>query len=109
MTSFLVAAPTLYRFLYSTGVRIGEASAIKNEDVDLEKNIVTQKNEKQEALVNPSLKIVLKDYISYRNKMPIADIGKSDKLFFVNYTGKSFTEAGVLVWFQEILRSCKIL
>ena len=29
MTSFLIAAPTLFRFLYSTGVRIGEALAIK--------------------------------------------------------------------------------
>ena len=58
--------------------------------------------------VNPSLKIVLEDYVSYRNKMPIADIGKADKLFFVNCTGKSITEVGVLARFKEILKSSKI-
>lgn len=112
MTSFLIAAPTLFRFLYSTGVRIGEALAIKNEDIDLEKNIVTLRKTKNKmhriVPVNPSLKIVLKDYISYRSKMPVADIGRADKLFFVNCMGKSITEAGVLGRFQEILRVCKI-
>lgn len=33
--------------------------------------------------VDSSLKIVLEDYISYRNKMPVTDIGKADKLFLL--------------------------
>ncbi len=58
--------------------------------------------------VDSSLKIVLEDYISYRNKMPVTDIGKADKLFFVNCMGGFITSAGVLARFQEILRACKI-
>ncbi len=112
MTTFLIAAPALFRFLYCTGVRIGEALSIKNEDVDLEKNIIILKKTKNKIHrmipVNPSLRIVLKDYISYRNKMPIASIDKADKLFFVNCMGKCITEVGVWTRFQEVLKSCKI-
>jgi integrase len=112
MTSFLITAPTLFRFLYSTGVRIGEALSIKNEDVDLEKNVVTLKKTKNKmhriVPINSSLKSVLEDYISYRDKMPVTDIRKADKLFFVNCMGGLITSAGVLARFQEILKACKI-
>lgn len=112
MTTFLIAAPALFRFLYCTGVRIGEALSIKNEDVDLGKNIIILKKTKNKmhriVPINPSLKIVLEDYILYRNKMPVKDIRKADKLFFVNCMGGCITSVGVLARFQEILKSCKI-
>ena len=112
MTTFLLAAPALFRFLYCTGVRIGEVLFIKNEDMDLEKGIIILKKTKNKVHriipVNPSLKTVLEDYVLYRNKMPIANIGKADKPFFVNCMGKSITEVGVYARFKEILKSCKI-
>lgn len=112
MTTFLIAAPALFRFLYCTGVRIGEALSIKNENVDLEKNVIVLKKTKNKmhriVPVNPSLKIVLEDYVAYRNKMPVADIGKEDKLFFVNCIGRCINKVGVLARFREILKSCQI-
>jgi integrase len=35
----MFAIPALCRLLYSTGIRIGEALAIKNEDIDFENHV----------------------------------------------------------------------
>lgn len=78
MTSTLIAVPAIIRLLYSTGMRIGEARYMKNEDVDFARKIIVLRETKNkiERLIpiNPSLFEVLNQYKTYRNMMPIKDI-----------------------------------
>ncbi|WP_394372979.1 tyrosine-type recombinase/integrase [Parabacteroides gordonii] len=45
--------PALYRILYATGIRIGEAISIRNRDVDLRRNciIIRRQKNKMERLI----------------------------------------------------------
>jgi integrase len=112
MNSILFALPAFFRLLYSTGVRISEASSIKNEDVDFErKQIIFKKtkNQKHRLIpVNDSLLVVLKQYVGYRNKMPLDGLSRPDGFFFVSPIGKPLLECAVLYWFKRILRNCGI-
>ena len=38
--SFILIMPALLRLLYSTGIRIGEALNIKNEDIDFDRKVI---------------------------------------------------------------------
>ncbi|MCP4313070.1 MAG: tyrosine-type recombinase/integrase, partial [Bacteroidetes bacterium] len=75
MNSAHFAIPALIRFLYSTGVRISEALSIKNVDIDYSHHwiIIRKTKNKMQRLVpvNSSLEEVMKQYESYRNRMPI--------------------------------------
>jgi integrase len=112
MNCTLFALPALFRFLYSTGVRIGEALSIRNEDVDFERQRIIlgkTKNRKQRLIpINASLFVVLKQYEAYRNKMPVQKVSASDSFFFVSSTGKHMSKCTVLVWFKKILKECGI-
>jgi integrase len=108
----IFAMPALLRFLYSTGVRINEALSIKNEDVDLaHQRIILKKtkNRMQRLIpVNPSLLAVLKQYVKYRNRMPLQFVSSPDHFFFVSPAGKPLADYSVLRWFRKILKDCII-
>lgn len=108
-TCILFALPALFRFLYSTGLRISEASSIKNEDVDFEsQRIILKKTKNQEQRlvpINASLLAVLKQYKEYRDKMPLPNISAPDSFFFVSPTGMPLSECAVLYWFKRALRN----
>ena len=74
--------PAFVRLLYSTGMRAGEALDIRNRDVDFERHIIclcyTKNREDRLAPINPSLETVLKQYIRYRNQLPIDGIDRPD-------------------------------
>ena len=112
MNSALFAIPVLIRFLYSTGVRIGEALSIRNRDVDyaLRRIIIRKtKNQMQRMVpVNSSLENVLKQYEIYRNRMPIKSLMDKESFFFVSAIGKPFTKSTAYSWFKKILRQCGI-
>ena len=112
MNSALFAIPALIRFLYSTGVRIGEALSIRNRDVDygLRRIIIRKtKNQMQRLVpVNSSLENVLKQYETYRNRMPIEGLTDKESFFFVSAIGKPFTKSTAYNWFKKILRQCGI-
>jgi len=112
MNSALFAIPALIRFLYSTGVRIGEALSIRNRDVDygLRRIIIRKtKNQMQRMVpVNSSLENVLKQYETYRNRMPIKSLMDKESFFFVSAIGKPFTKSTAYSWFKKILRQCGI-
>lgn len=99
--------PTLCRLLYSTGIRIGEALALKNEDVDFENRVIyvnkTKNGQQRLAAINESLLKVLKSYESFRNKIPINDVHQSDHCFFVTQLGKSCRYGSAQLWFGKIL------
>ena len=75
MTSSLFSVPTLLRLLYSTGVRIGEALDLKEEDVNLDEKflrIKDSKNGKQRIIhITDSLLSVCKQYVIYKDKLPL--------------------------------------
>ncbi len=112
MNSALFAIPALVRFLYSTGVRIGEALSVRNGDVDyaLRRIIIRKtKNQMQRMVpVNPSLEKVLKQYEVYRDRMPIKNLMGKESFFFVSTVGKPLTNSAVYRWFKKVLKQCGI-
>lgn len=91
----LICLPSIFRFLYYCGARVGEVMAITNEDVDFEKGVVILRETKnrQHRLIpmNQAMKVVLSQYVWYRNKMEIKDIANPEKPFFINHEGKRIT------------------
>jgi integrase len=108
----LFSLPTLYRLLYGTGMRIGEATALKNEDVDIMRQriiIKKTKNKKQRFIpINDSLSAVLKQYIEYRNKMPLPNVNELDSFLLISPAGKPLSSCTVLQGFKRVLRECEI-
>lgn len=112
MTSVLITVPSLIRLLYSTGMRIGEALSLRNEDVDfLRKRILLKrtKNQMERLLpICPSLFEVLNQYRVYRDRMPIKGVSDPTAFFFVSTVGKPVNKSSIRRWFKEILVQCGI-
>jgi len=108
----LFAIPALFRFLYSSGVRISEALSVRNEDVDFErKRIILKKTKNQmQRLIplNTSMIAVLQQYEEHRNNMPLAEVSAPDSFFFISPLGKPLVACTVLVWFKKVLKKCGI-
>ena len=105
----LICLPLLIRTLYSTGIRIGEALALKNEDVNLLENYLRvrdSKNGKERIVpISETLAEACRHYIIYRNKMPRR---RSFEYFFVKLDGSQPSPATVGVWFRRCLRQAGI-
>ena len=112
MTSILIVIPCLIRLLYSTGMRIGEALSLKNEDVDFKhKRILLKqtKNQVERLLpICPSLLEVLRQYKTYRDRMPVKGVSNPAAFFFVSTIGKQVGMSSVHRWFREILTQSDI-
>lgn len=112
MISTLIAIPAIIRLLYSTGMRIGEARYLKNEEVDLVRQniLLKQTKNKIERLIpiNASLFEVLNQYRIYRDKMPIKGVNVPTAPFFVSTIGSPLGKTTIGKWFAEILEQCKI-
>ena len=72
-TSCLMCMPALIRLLYATGLRIGEAVALKDTEINLEKNYLMvrdSKNGKQRIIpIDASLVEVCRTYKNYRDQL----------------------------------------
>ena len=88
-TLCLFSMPTLFRVLYATGIRIGEALNLNIEDVNLEKGTILirkSKNQRQRIVpITPSLEAVLHQYISYRDRMPLKSIRHKESPLFISH------------------------
>ena len=106
------AMSALLRLLYSTGMRINEALNIKNQDVDFKRHtislIMTKNKESRLSPINESMEKVLRQYISYRDKMPIKNIDAPDAYLFVNLSGGQLNSSQVLSRFRIILKTAGI-
>ena len=104
--------PCLFRLLYSTGMRISEALNIKNGDVNFQSDLIfltKTKNGKERIIpMNPELKVVLSQYMKYRDMMPVKGICKPERHLFVSGIGKPFTATTPYTFFKKILRQCGI-
>lgn len=108
----ILVIPSMIRLLYSTGLRISEALSIKNEDVDFAGGVIlikkTKNGEQRLAPLTESMTEVLHEYITKRNKIPVADVEKPGSFLFVSLTGKPCTAGSIYKWFRKILKTCNI-
>lgn len=109
MDSCLMCMPALLRLLYATGIRISEAKALEDADVDLVDNylrVTDSKNGKQRIIpISSSLASVCKEYKKYRDQMPLRRDGPDH--FFVNGKGGKIGQ-GVGSWFKKCLQGAEI-
>lgn len=112
MRSALMVFPTLFRLLYSTGLRISEALSIKNRDINLSQEYILIKKAKNGSerivAISPTMKKALVTYMSYRNKMPLKDIDKPSALLFIKADGTPIAAQTVYINFRNIIEKCGI-
>jgi len=112
MDCILFALPALYRLLYSTGIRIGEAVSIKNRDVDfLQQYIIIRKTKNQQqrlAPLNSFMLQTMQQYKEIRGKLPLENTDDPDCFFFISPSGHPLSKGSVYNWFRVILRKCGI-
>jgi len=112
MSSHLFCIPVLVRLLYSTGIRIGEAVALTNKDIDLQKDtILLRKTKNQQQRIVPiseSLKKVLLQYIDYRDKMQLPDLSSDGYHFLISPNGYPLSICTARQWFLKLLKRCGI-
>lgn len=110
--SIMIIMPALLRMLYSTGIRISEALSILNKNVDFDRKIIVLNDTKNRcqrlAPINESLEEVLRQYITYRNRIPLAGVEYPNSHLFVSTTGKSCSRRTVLKYFHHIIEECGI-
>jgi integrase/recombinase XerD len=96
--------PILFRLLYATGLRIGEAMSLSISDVDVEHNNLKVRDSKngKERIVpfSESMSRALKDYLKYRSQRPAI---KGIDHLFVHPAGNISTSGLPYKWFRKIL------
>jgi integrase/recombinase XerD len=109
MGTSIFIIPALIRVLYSTGIRISEALALTDDDVNLEESFILirdSKNGKERIIpISESLVEVCRDYIYYRDNLPL---GRRPEKFFINIKGSSCTYCSVHAWFKKCLEAAEI-
>jgi integrase len=107
MSTILFFVPTIIRLLYATGLRISEAIALKNKDVDFNRLCLyirkSKNGEERIAPLSDSLVDVLKQYLHYRDRMPISQINNTNGYFFVCPDGTNCRQGSVYGWFRKAL------
>jgi len=112
MNSTLFCVPAILRLLYSTGVRISEALSIRNRDVVFERKHIhirrTKNGDERIIPINDELEMVLKQYLSYRDRMPVKSTHFPDSFLFIKPDGTYCTAQAVYKWFRSLLFQCHI-
>lgn len=92
MGTSLFSMPALLRMLYGTGARVSGALSIVNEDVHLDDGYIhlrkTKNGTDRIVPISESLRYVLSEYISHRDRMPIVGISAPDHPLFVRGGGR---------------------
>lgn len=105
MDSPIIILPALLRLLYGTGLRIGEALSLKDQDVHLnDKTIIVRdsKNGKERLIpISSSLADVLQEYVNYKRRLPLPKPLLNH--FFINLCSGSCKRDDVDRWFKKIL------
>jgi integrase len=110
MTSPLISIPPRWRFLYGTGLRISEATSLINKNVNLEEGYLLVKDGKsgkeRTIPISESLVSVLKEYVSYREQLPLM---KKSEYFFIKLDGSPIKcHESVRQWFIKCLQKAGI-
>jgi putative nicotinate-nucleotide diphosphorylase (carboxylating) len=112
MDSRLFSIPCVFRLLYSTGMRVSEATSLLNRNVDFERQLIIirkTKNQQQRLIpINLSLCQVLHQYQYARNRLPLPNTADKDAPFFISPSGLVLTQSRIYEWFRKTLRICGI-
>lgn len=112
MGTALISMPAILRTLYATGMRVSEVLSIRNSDVHLNEQYIylrkTKNGSERIVPIGESLKEVLSQYISYRDKMPLSGISQPGGLLFVKSDGTSLKAGAVYTHFRRLLDRCCI-
>ncbi len=104
MNSSIFSIPAMLRLLYATGIRIGEALNLSEDDISVEEKylrVKDSKNGKQRIIpISDSLVKVLRQYQKQKRKLPIA---KKSNHFFVSVNGRRCNHLAVAKWFKDCL------
>lgn len=107
--SCMICMPVLLRMLYCTGIRIGEAIALRDGDIHLDEGYLLvndSKNGKQRIIpISDSLVSVCREYLGYRNLLPSRKTRPGH--FFVKVNGHKCGQA-VRDWFKKCLDRTEI-
>jgi integrase/recombinase XerD len=110
MNSIIFVMPTILRLLYATGIRIGEAVALQNKDVNLTENFLIvrdSKNGKQRMVpISDSLSAVCNDYVGHRTSLPLS-FSENDR-FFISLNGSNCSADAVYRIFQDVIKMAGI-
>lgn len=105
LRQIMFAMPALLRLLYATGLRGGEALALTMNDVNLDDQFIIVRDSKngQERAIpfSDSLAIVLRQYVSYRNQLPLGVV--RDDHFFIAPDGRRVQHDSFSNWFDRLL------
>jgi integrase len=112
MSTIQFIIPAIIRLLYGTGLRISEALSLRNRDVDLEKRSIhirkSKNGENRLAPLSDTLAEVMKQYLHYRNQMPVSYICDDNGFFFVSPNGSYCRPGSVYKWFRKVLSKSEI-
>ena len=112
LNTTLFIMPAIIRLLYGTGIRINEALSLKNKDVDFDKKFLyVRKSKNGDERISPlseTLAIILKQYLHYRDRMPLPRIKDEKNFFFVSPIGTRCSQGVVYDWFRKALAASGI-
>lgn len=112
MGSKMFCVPAMLRLLYGTGLRIGEAVSLTNGDIDFEKGTIllrkTKNKQQRLVIMTASLKEVLRQYMSYKEKLPIRHTSDKDAFFFISPSGVPVNKRTFYIWYRKLLKVCNI-
>jgi integrase len=107
MSTILFIVPIIIRLLYATGLRMSEALTLKNKDVDFNRRCLcvrkSKNGEERIAPMSDALEELLKQYLHYRDRMPIPRINDTNGYFFVSPNGTNCRQGSVYKWFRKAL------
>jgi integrase len=104
--------PALFRLLYCAGLRISEALSLRNRDFDQDNRTIfieTSKNGSQRVIpLSNSMFNVLREYVIYRDRMPLKDVSSPDRLLFIKGNGEHVRITEIYNTFRKLLIKCHI-
>lgn len=102
--SMVLVLPALFRVLYGTGLRIGEALALSCKDVYLEERYFILRDTKngtdRMVPISDSVTQVIKEYMDCRERFPMT---RKTDLLFVQPNGDCCDNARTYNWFKKVL------
>lgn len=109
-SSQLFSMPTLFRVLYATGIRVGEALALTNNDVNLREKFILikdSKNGKERIIpISDSLVTVCLHFQRYKSHLGFP-IMESD-FFFISPNGNKCAKSVVRSWFKKSISKIQL-
>lgn len=104
VNSIVLAVPCLFRLLYATGLRLGEALSLMCSDVNINEQVIILRNSKNGTdrmiPISDSTTQVCKDYLNCRSRFPLR---RKTDLLFIHPNGDRCMPRQAYRWFRKVL------